>query len=127
MNYKKYRNDNINKIKNWKSKFLSEEDIKITKGAVIVNECYIVKETEDIALIEIDCKTKHFSIEGHSSSSDDICGIILGTTNEILYTDEKNSDKFTTIEFIKYKRFRVFASMCGRYTASVCLYKDKIN
>lgn len=100
---------------------------KITKGRPIVNNAFIVSLYDDVALIDIDLRSKHCKVEYTFISSDNNISIGIVETDESMFLD-KNCEKDTPTEIMlsDFNGWRVFCyTTFIRYTLRITLFKTK--
>jgi len=95
------------------------------QGAVVINDCWILAEGKDVVALDIDLKSKYgevFATGSSCNNSKTYPAVILSATDRSLHLDESvGRDELTTVIFIDYPEWTVWASDIGRYTLSVCL------
>lgn len=104
---------------------MKKGEIKITtQGAPeIASGVVNYKKRGDIAIFEIDMRSKNCEVIAHFGSFVGEPGIMIDTTENSLHLHPAETG-VTVIEFPGFKGWSVFASGIGRYTLRVCLTKD---
>lgn len=98
--------------------------IKVTRGAVSVNEAHIHREGPGVVAIYLDLNSKRADIL--CTGSNGFPSVTLGANNETLHLDEtKDPESLTEVEFTGYPGWRVFSADLARYTLAVCLVTDE--
>jgi hypothetical protein len=89
---------------------------KVTPGQVAINCIYVDHASDDLIVIEIDCKSKYPELGPQSSSL-----IYLCASEDTLFTEQ--SDQTTMVELLLPDGFEIGATQAGRYTVTVFCHK----
>lgn len=105
-----------------------EVQMKITQGAVIVNNAFVVLDHDDVVLVCVDMKSKRAVLSSTFSTSGGAVGVSLMADEHTLRLDEsKDRESFTDIEFPQFSGWRIFAvDGPSRYTMSVVFTRDGV-
>lgn len=99
--------------------------IKIkVQGRPQINNGFVYKEGEEIALLSIDARTKRGEVCCHLYE-DDIPGISIIPVEESLHLKEDAKSEYTDFYFPEFKGWKVCMAEYCRYTISVCLIKEE--
>lgn len=85
------------------------------------NQYNIIYENTDIAILEIDMKTKHGDIAYMSNSEDEDNLIIYSNEDSIHLNIDSNKD--TIISFPNYPKWKIYLAEYVRYTLRCVLLK----
>jgi len=91
-----------------------------SQGAVEVNDATIIKKYDDVALIQIDCKTKYAVVHGGGYNG----RIYLFATEESKVADGMDRDEPTAIHLSDFTSWELFSVANSRYTISLTFIKN---
>jgi len=93
------------------------------QGAIIVNSVTIDRSGKNVCTLLIDLKNKHADMDFHSED-DDGAPVLYFDQNEDT-TATNGNPEITALKLDYFKGWTVFACNVRRYTARVCLTKNK--
>lgn len=101
-------------------------ELKITEqGAVRVNDATIFAESERIACVDVELRTKYAETLATASGSDGTQTVLLTTTDRSLNLHPDHPIELTHVEFPEFKGWTLYAcSGPSRYTLRVVFVKE---
>jgi len=99
--------------------------IKISKGEVVVNSAFMVRESTKIKLITIDCRTKYPEISCVGRDSGGCPNLVLGASKDSLGTDITRKGQMTVVDFIGLKGFSVWSATVYKTNIQVALHREE--
>jgi hypothetical protein len=98
----------------------------IRQGAPIVNFAVILSEHEDIALIDIDLKSKYCEAYSTGLEEDNPTITLMADENSLYLNRKYKRDDATEIWFPRYKGWTIYMAEIHKYTCSICLWKHEM-
>lgn len=95
------------------------------QGAPILNDLYVVKETEDVFIFSIDLKSKYCEVDGTIEDSDDVPGVSISATEESYGLANVDRDLSTEVYFPNHVGWRVWSCSMSKYALNGCLIKKE--
>lgn len=93
----------------------------LNQGGPIVNTGWIISQSDEMALIVLDFKSKNCQIEGYSDDS-----IFVGATENSTNLELNKNSEPTEIKINSFKGFEIICSEFRRYSLFVTLLKKNV-
>jgi hypothetical protein len=105
---------------------MRETKIEITcQGAIVVSWAQVIRESEEIACIEIDLESKCADCFTTWSNVDPPSVILFANDNTRHLHPDFPKDSFTNVLLCEFNGWEVFCHDIGRYTCSIVLIKHR--